>query len=180
MLYETPFLTVYIISLTAITGLVAGSFINCAAMRAVRREPIAHGRSHCPACGHTLAARDLVPLFSWLFLKGKCRYCGAPVSRRYPASELLTAAVFVSALLKWDVSLRAAEMLVLGAILLYLSLVDAEASLIPNRAIGAGIAARAVFVCSPAISGGRRLSPSSAASVCLCRCCSSSLGWRSF
>jgi leader peptidase (prepilin peptidase)/N-methyltransferase len=146
MLYSSPIITVYAIALTCLIGLVAGSFLNCAAMRAVSGESIARGRSHCPQCNHTLGALDLVPLFSWLFLKGKCRYCGAKISWRYPLSELLTALVFVSALLKWDISLKALEMALLGSVLLWISFTDAEAQIIPNRLIVAGIAIRAAFI----------------------------------
>lgn len=146
MLYSSPIITVYAIALTCLIGLAAGSFLNCAAMRAISGESIALGRSHCPQCNHTLGALDLVPLFSWLFLRGRCRYCGAKISWRYPLSELLTALVFVSALLKWDISLKALEMALLGSVLLWISFTDAEAQIIPNRLIVAGIAIRVVFI----------------------------------
>ena len=72
----------------AILGLILGSFLNCTAMRIVRKEDFVKGRSHCMSCGHELTARDLVPVFSYLLHKGKCRHCGAKVSARYPATEL--------------------------------------------------------------------------------------------
>lgn len=146
MLYSSPLITIYAITLTFLIGLAAGSFLNCAAMRTVSGESIAKGRSHCPSCNHTLGVFDLVPLFSWLFLKGKCRYCGAKISLRYPLSELLGALVFVSALLRWDISLRALEMALLGAILIWIALVDADVQLIPDRLIIAGIVVRVAFV----------------------------------
>lgn len=146
MLYSSPIITIYAIALTCLIGLAAGSFLNCAAMRAVSGESIARGRSHCPQCNHTLGALDLVPLFSWLFLRGRCRYCGTKISWRYPLSELLTALVFVSALLKWDISLKALEMALLGSVLLWISFTDAEAQIIPNRLIVAGIAIRVAFI----------------------------------
>ncbi len=73
---------------TAILGLIFGSFLNCTAMRIVRGEDFVKGRSHCMSCGHELSAHDLVPLFSYLIHRGKCRYCGAKISIRYPLSEL--------------------------------------------------------------------------------------------
>ncbi len=72
---------------TAVLGLLFGSFLNCTAMRIVRREDFVKGRSHCMSCGHELTARDLVPLFSWLVHKGRCRHCGEKVSVRYPVTE---------------------------------------------------------------------------------------------
>ncbi len=72
----------------AILGLLFGSFLNCTAMRIVRKEDFVKGRSHCMSCGHELTARDLVPVFSYLVHRGRCRHCGAKVSVRYPVSEL--------------------------------------------------------------------------------------------
>lgn len=146
MLYSTPVITVYALAMAALFGLAAGSFLNCAALRTVSGESVARGRSHCPTCGHTLGVLDLVPLFSWLCLGGKCRYCRAKVSVRYPLTELLGALVFVSALLRWDISLRALEMALLGAILIWIALVDADVQLIPDRLIIAGIVVRVAFV----------------------------------
>ena len=79
----------------ALVGLLWGSFLNVVAYRIIRHESIAFPRSHCPHCNHTLAWYDLVPLFSWLALKGSCRYCAAPISFLYPFIELLTASLFV-------------------------------------------------------------------------------------
>ncbi|MBR1628867.1 MAG: prepilin peptidase, partial [Lachnospiraceae bacterium] len=76
---------------TGLLGLVFGSFLNCAAMRIARGEDFVHGRSRCRACGHPLGGRDLVPLASWVLSKGRCRYCHAKVSVRYPLSELIFA-----------------------------------------------------------------------------------------
>lgn len=72
-----------------ITGSCLGSFVNVVIYRLPRHLGIARGRSFCPACGHTLAPADLVPVFSWIFLKRRCRYCGAPISFRYPLGEIL-------------------------------------------------------------------------------------------
>ena len=64
---------------------------------------ILHGRSMCPNCKHTLSALDLAPVFSWLFLRGKCRYCHKPISWQYPLVEIVTAALFVLSYLLWPV-----------------------------------------------------------------------------
>ena len=65
------------------------------------RYSILMGRSMCPECHHELGAKDLVPLFSWLYLRGKCRYCGKPISWQYPLVELLTAVLFVASYAWW-------------------------------------------------------------------------------
>jgi leader peptidase (prepilin peptidase) / N-methyltransferase len=96
--------------LIGLLGLVVGSFINAVVWRLHLRmersrpkqgksESIVSGRSMCPSCRHQLSAVDLVPVISWLWLKGKCRYCGKPISMQYPAVELLTAVVFALAVL---------------------------------------------------------------------------------
>ena len=72
-------------------GAVTGSFLNVCILRIPENQNFVTGRSHCSACGHVLAFYDMVPVLSWLFLKGRCRYCRAPVSIQYPAVELLTA-----------------------------------------------------------------------------------------
>lgn len=140
ILYLTHALTIYILTLAAVLGLVMGSFLNCLAWRLAHGESIARGRSHCAVCGHTLAARDLVPLFSWLFLRGRCRYCGEKISPRYPAAELVTALVYVSVLLRCDVSWQALRFLLLFSVLIAASLVDLEVGLIPDRLLAAGAA----------------------------------------
>ena len=65
------------------------SFMNVVAWRLPRGMDPLKGRSVCPQCGHTLGAPDLVPVFSWLFLRGRCRHCGAPIPARYLLVEVL-------------------------------------------------------------------------------------------
>ncbi|MCR5743811.1 MAG: prepilin peptidase [Lachnospiraceae bacterium] len=70
-----------------IFGTIIFSFLNVVIYRTPIKISPAKGRSFCPKCHHTLGPLDLVPLFSWLFLRGKCRYCKAPISGRYPLVE---------------------------------------------------------------------------------------------
>lgn len=93
-------------------GLAAGSFVNALVWRL--HEPklsIWKGRSMCPNCHHTLRAKDLVPVLSWLSLKGRCRYCHKPISAQYPLIELLTACLFVLSYLAWPEALNGAEVI---------------------------------------------------------------------
>jgi leader peptidase (prepilin peptidase)/N-methyltransferase len=78
-------------------GAIIGSFLNAVIFRLWTKESIAGGRSHCMACRHTLGPLDLVPIVSWLLLRGKCRYCEAAISRQYLAVEAVTGAAFVLA-----------------------------------------------------------------------------------
>lgn len=122
-------------------GLVFGSFLNCAAMRIARHEDFVHGRSHCMNCGHELSALDLIPVASWVFSGGKCRYCGQKVSVRYPLTELLFAGLCVGVYLRYGLSAETARDLVLTGCLFTLSIVDLECFEIPDGCLLIGLAA---------------------------------------
>lgn len=124
-----------VIVFVAIIGICLGSFVNALVWRLheqgrlrTRKKPstkrlaelsVTKGRSMCPDCRHMLAARDLVPIVSWLLLRGKCRYCRAPISWQYPLVELLGGALFVVSYVFWPY-----ELTLLGATLLVLWLVS--------------------------------------------------------
>lgn len=81
--------------LTAI-GLSTGSFFNAFVYRFETEKNPFIGRSKCPSCNHTLSWRDLIPVFSFCVLRGRCRYCSAPISWKYPVVEVATALAFVA------------------------------------------------------------------------------------
>lgn len=134
-----------------VLGLCAGSFINALVWR-VREQhkkrprndrslSILHGRSVCPHCRHQLAWYDLIPLLSWLALKGRCRYCARPISLQYPLVELLTAALFAISVIQWPQPLSGQSWfefvvwLVLLTGLVALLVYDARWMLLPNRIV---------------------------------------------
>ena len=131
-IYENLYIGIYCGVLAFALGAVFGSFLNCAAWRIAHNESFLHGRSHCPDCGHVLSAPDLVPIFSWLFLGRKCRYCKAKISARYMLTELFFAMVSLLSLLRWDLSPEYLRNMVLACCLFCLSLVDLESYEIPN------------------------------------------------
>ena len=134
MFVQLPlFPKIYLSVLCAILGLVMGSALNCLSYRIAHRQKWSGGRSVCTACGHTLGILDLIPLFSWLFLRGKCRYCKAPVSVRYPLTELCLAVCYTALLFHYDLSLQFLSCVILCSCLFCLSLVDLEVQLIPDR-----------------------------------------------
>ena len=128
-------LTVYVLVLAFVSGTVFGSFFNCMAWRIVHGESILYGRSHCAECGHPLAAKDLVPIFSYLALHGKCRYCGKKIAPRYTAVELICGTAFVITFLRFGLTVHTATALILLCMLLTLSLVDLDMMIIPDRFI---------------------------------------------
>lgn len=76
-------------------GLSVGSFLNVVIFRLWNNEDIVLKRSHCPKCNMVLSWHDLIPFFSFVFLKGRCRNCGSKISWQYPLVELATGVLFV-------------------------------------------------------------------------------------
>lgn len=124
-----------IIALLAILGLIIGSFINAVGWRLHNGESITHGRSMCPNCKHQLSALDLIPVLSWLTLRGKCRYCKKPYGSHYVVVELKTSLLFALS----GVFLTSLGPVVFGlwlailTMLLILALYDAQWYLLPNK-----------------------------------------------
>lgn len=122
----------------AVLGLLIGSAVNAIVWRLYVNRSWAHGRSMCPDCEHTLAAKDLVPLFSWLALRGRCRYCRKRIHWQYPLVEALTAGLFTwSAIVLAPHSVEAGIMLgvwlVLLTMLVILAVYDTRWMILPNK-----------------------------------------------
>ena len=136
---------IYCCALAFALGAVFGSFLNCAAWRIAHGESFLRGRSHCTTCGHALGVRDLVPILSWLFQRGRCRYCGAKISVRYPLTELAFAVLTVLCLLRFDLTVLCLRNWIFLCCLFCLSLVDLECLTIPDgcllTAVGAWVLA---------------------------------------
>ena len=89
------FFTAYIGTIIFVFGAVIGSFLNVLIYRLPIGMDFKKGNSLCPNCKHQLYWKDLFPLFSWIFLGGKCRYCKAPISKQYPIVEALNGAAYL-------------------------------------------------------------------------------------
>lgn len=136
-------LDVYAAVVLGVLGALIGSFSNVLIYRLPRRESIAFPPSHCTTCGHRLGVADLVPVLSWAFLRGRCRYCGAPISARYPLVELLTAAgyVLLAVLFPWSaVGASLVGLCALWTLFLVISFIDAETRTIPDELVLPGAA----------------------------------------
>ena len=124
---------VYLLVLCVILGLCMGSALNCLAWRIANKKSWTKGKSICPACRHKLHTRDLIPLLSYIFSKGKCRYCGEKISPRYPLTELGLAVIFVAVFLRYGFTLYTLDIMVLASCLFTLSLIDLDTMTIPDR-----------------------------------------------
>lgn len=116
-------------------GLVIGSFLNVVTIRIATGESFAAQRSHCPSCKHALGIVDLVPVLSYVWLRGKCRYCQTHISWQYPLVEIGTAIAF--GLVVWShgggLTLALARDLVFTAGLLALFIFDVRWYIVPDE-----------------------------------------------
>jgi leader peptidase (prepilin peptidase)/N-methyltransferase len=134
-----------LLGLTAAIGLAVGSFLNVCIYRLPRGESLAYPPSRCPRCGTRLAWFDNVPVISWMFLRGRCRQCGEPISIQYPIVELVTAALALLVVLFTPPGALLASRLVLTAILIVLFVIDLELQILPNAITLPGIVVGFVF-----------------------------------
>lgn len=134
-----------IAGLSLITGCFFGSFINVVVCRVPQGESVIHPPSRCPGCGQRLSPLELVPLFSYLWLRGRCRSCGAAISPRYPLVELAAGLLFYAAFRRFGLTLEAAGYAFFLSLLLAVSLIDLEHRRIPNPLTAAGLGAGALL-----------------------------------
>ena len=141
-----PFNLVYAV----LIGLSFGTFFNVVADRLPQGMSIVFPASHCPTCKHPIALRDNIPVFSFLWLRGKCRYCSASIPVRVPLVEAGTAALFALTVAKFDLSVEAAVVLVSIGFFLVIAVIDFDTRLIPNKLVGPGlVVALALFPLGP-------------------------------
>lgn len=122
-----------------IFGTIIGSFLNVVIYRTPQRKSIIFPPSHCTKCGHELKPVDLLPVLSYILLKGRCRYCSEEISIRYPVVELLTGLIFFIIFYKFDLSIKALSYIFLSTVLIVITFIDIEHKIIPNKLILTGI-----------------------------------------
>lgn len=132
-------LTAYISVIIFVFGTIIGSFLNVLIYRLPIGMTFKKGHSICVSCNHRLYWKDLFPLFSWIFLGGKCRYCKAKISARYPIVEALNGALYVLAYLSLaggnglsGLSLSLLGFFVVLSALIVITFVDFEHQIIPD------------------------------------------------
>lgn len=115
----------------ALLGAIGGSFLNALSFRLGTGLSVMHGRSQCMRCGHTLGVLDLVPVFSWALLRGRCRYCGSRISWQYPLVELAAAALGAAAAYLYPEPALFAFWFVVSMTLLFVVVYDLRHMIIP-------------------------------------------------
>jgi leader peptidase (prepilin peptidase)/N-methyltransferase len=123
-----------------ILGMALGSFFNVCIDRLPREESILNPPSHCEACHHRLGPKDLIPIFSYLWLRGRCRYCHQPIPRRLFLVELVTAAIFPLLYLSYGLTSEFVILAFYVCLFLIVFVIDMERGLILNRVVYPGMA----------------------------------------
>ena len=147
-------MTALLIVGAALYGTAIGSFLNVVIYRVPAGKSIVRPPSACPSCGQPIAARDNIPVFSWIILRGKCRNCANRIAIRYPLVELLTGAVWVGVALRfgWSWTLPAELVFVTG--LVALAFIDFDHLKLPRVIVWPlGIAVLLLLVMAAAIHG---------------------------
>ena len=114
-------------------GLTVGSFLNVLLYRLPKGLGVAKGFSFCPRCNHRLMPKDLVPLFSYLFLGGKCRYCKAKISPQYPFVESLNAVLWVLCYVKLGLNPLSVCYMLMFSCFVVLMFTDWQERIIPDQ-----------------------------------------------
>jgi leader peptidase (prepilin peptidase) / N-methyltransferase len=122
-------------------GLLLGSFLNVCIFRLPRDLSVVRPRSHCLSCGQGIAAYDNIPVLSYLLLGGRCRRCRSSIHWRYPAVEILTAALFALGVWLWGPTAEAGKFALFAFLQLGMIFSDLETRLLPDEFTKGGIVA---------------------------------------
>ena len=118
--------------IAGLTGFAVGSFLNVCIDRLPVGRSIVTVPSHCEVCGHRLKVLDLVPVISYLWLRGKCRYCSARIPKRIPVVEMATGVIFAFVVYKYGLSTVSLAVMAYASVLIVILVIDLEHQLILN------------------------------------------------
>jgi leader peptidase (prepilin peptidase)/N-methyltransferase len=127
---EAGFIVIFVL-----LGMVVGSFLNVCCDRLPAGKSLVYPPSHCSACQHRLSAKDLLPVFSYLWLRGRCRYCQASIPRRLLWVEIATAVLFGFAYWHYGLSIELAIALFYISLFMVILVIDFEHGLILNKVV---------------------------------------------
>ena len=128
-----------------IFGLIIGSFLNVVIYRVPRNQSIINPPSHCPHCNTKLKWYDMIPLLSYIILKGKCRYCGTKISFQYPLVEFLAGITFVIVFQKFGWSFQFVKWIIFAVLLFVTGAIDLIEGVIPDVIVVPGLITGVIF-----------------------------------
>lgn len=136
-----------------ILGTIIGSFLNVCIYRIPEEKSISYPPSHCTSCGNNLKPLDLIPILSYVFLKGKCRYCGEKISIRYPIIEFLTGILYLLIYIKYSLTLYTIKYIIIVSILIVIGMIDLDTTDVYFKTTLTGFIAAIVFLALRAYMG---------------------------
>lgn len=134
--FVSPLFKISFYTVIFLVGISVGSFLNVVILRLPRDESLIKRSSHCMTCGTKIRARDLIPVFSWLALKGRCHSCGEKISPRYPIVESLNGILFVLTFYVHDINAESIITCVLISLLVVVGFMDWDTMEIDERILG--------------------------------------------
>ncbi|MBQ6546816.1 MAG: prepilin peptidase [Bacilli bacterium] len=129
------FYKIYFTIAFLLIGLIFGSFYNVVGLRVSKKENLLFPGSHCPKCNHKLKPYELIPVFSFIFLKGRCKKCKERISIMYPFIELCTGILFAVSFYKYGFSTDLILALLLSSLLMIIVVTDLNFYIIPDSII---------------------------------------------
>lgn len=118
--------------ITAILGLIIGSFLNVCIYRIPENESIVYGRSKCTKCNHKIKYYDLIPIFSYIMLKGRCRECKEKISIRYPIIEFVNAVLYLVIYYTYGMTIKSVIIAIVSSLMLVIAMIDFDKQIIPD------------------------------------------------
>ena len=115
-----------------VLGLVIGSFLNVCIYRIPKELSVVNPPSACPSCGKRLQPLELIPVISFLWLRGRCKGCGTQISWRYPLVEFLTGMLFLAAYINWGFTWETLKAVIFISLIIPIAFIDFEFKIIPN------------------------------------------------
>lgn len=144
----------YIAFVVFLYGLITGSFLNLCVYRIPLGISINKPRSYCESCGTSLRFCDLIPVFSYITTRGRCRYCGTKISIKHPLFELMVGVIFLLVFLDTGLSLELFIYLVLASVFILAFFIDLKHRIIPNKVVLTGFIAGIFLTLYKAFIGG--------------------------
>lgn len=131
---ELPF-KIMVLTIIFLFGICIGSFLNVVIIRLPLNESLIKRSSHCMTCGTKIRVIDLIPVFSWLMLRGKCHSCGSKISARYPIVESLNGLLYVFTFIVLDINAKAIITCLLMSLLVVVGFMDWDTQEIDERIV---------------------------------------------
>ncbi len=132
--------------LVIIIGLVIGSFLNVCIYRIPLEQSISYPPSHCGSCNHRLKPIDLIPVISYLFLKGRCKYCKEKISITYPLIEILNAVLYLIIFYNYGLTFDFVKYSLLSSLLIVIGIIDYKTQDIYTVTIIFGVISSVIFI----------------------------------